>query len=387
MANPISVGLEIHTERVRSVFETILASQPDVRLHNPDDADVPQLVVLEMDADRQQAFARVSALQSASPATDIFLTSASTDADILLQALRAGVKEFFPQPIKREEVERALETFRQRRNTSPAAPSKRGRLINVMGSKGGIGTTTIAVNLAISLQEANPSSSVVLVDLNPQFGDAALFLNIEPLHTFGDIARNITRLDDAFLRDVLSRHPSGLYLLPSAHVVEEIGLLTPEIVEQTLDLLRASFDYIILDSGHVLDDITIATLHLEPTLFLVCTLALPVLRNTRRLLEILSSNLDLTTENIRIIVNRYKSKKQEISLYDFEDVIEQKAFWMIPNDYYTTLKSIDRGEPVSSISRHSRIAKSFKKFAMRISTDEKKKTSFLSRLKLHKGGR
>lgn len=376
----ISVALDIKNESLRGEFEQIIAAQREFRFTKHDPHRAADLLILELDKDRGKTFARVQAIMAASPSTEIFLTSAQTDPEVLLEALRTGVKEFIPQPIQRAELEEALLRVKGRQRERKPALVKHGKLITVIGSKGGVGTTTIAVNLAASLRQASPDRSVVLVDLNPQFGDAALFLDMEPAHTMGDIAKNIARLDETFLMSILSKHASGLYLLPAVEAVDEIGLLTPDTVEKTLHLLQTMFDFVIIDSGDSLADMTLATLNMSPTVFLVCTLTLPVLRNTKRLLNILS-HLHYPTEHISIIVNRYE-KRTEVSLKDMEDVLERKASWLIPNDYFTTMNAINNGQPLSIIANRSDVTKSFTKLAQMLSTEEQQehKTSLFSRL-------
>jgi pilus assembly protein CpaE len=379
-SDTISVGLQVNNDGLRGEFEEIIASQHEFRVTQYDLHRVPELLILELDEDRGKTFAQIQAALATSPSTEIFLTSAQTDSEVLLEALRTGVKEFIPQPIQRAELEEALLRFKERHREKKPAPAKRGKLITIIGSKGGVGTTTVAVNLAVSLCHANPDRSVALVDLNPQFGDAALFLDMEATHTMGDVAKNMTRLDETFLMSILSKHSSGLYLLPSANAVEEIGLLTPEAAEKTLELLQTMFDYVVIDSGDSLADTTLATLNISPTVFLVCTLTLPVLRNTKRLLNILS-HLHYPTENISIIVNRYE-KHTEVSLGNLEEVLGRKASWMIPNDYFTTMNAINKGQPLSAISARADVTKNFSKLAQTFRSDkqEEHKISLFSKL-------
>ena len=375
----ITVSLDIKDESLRGAFEAVLAAQGIFRLHNSEEPGFPQLCILEMDQDPLKTFALIRSILSTTRTTEIFVTSPRMEPAILLEALRTGVKEFIPQPLDRDEFEQALQRCLERHQQDKPAQVKLGKLFNIMGSKGGVGTTTIAVNLAISLQEANDKRSVVLVDLNPHFGDAALFLDLEPAHTFSDIAKNMARLDTTFLMSVLSKHPSGLYLLPSVQVVEEMGLLTPESVQKTLELLQASFDYVVVDSGHTLDDITLAPLRLKPDLFLVSTLTLPAMRNTRRLLDIFT-HCGYAAGQINIIVNRYKSKNKELSLHDAEDVLQQKAFWLLPNDYFAAVEAINKGKPISSTARKAEITRSFKNLASVLTNDKDIKSSFFRKI-------
>ncbi|HXH13861.1 MAG TPA: AAA family ATPase [Alphaproteobacteria bacterium] len=376
----ISVGLDIKNEWLRGDFAETIAAQHEFYLTQPDQHRTADLLILELDEDRGKTFSRIQAILAASPTTEIFLTSPHTDPAVLLEALRAGVKEFIPQPLKRDELEEAFARFKERHKERYPATAKRGKLITIIGSKGGVGTTTIAVNLAVSLRHMDPDRSAVLVDLNPQFGDAGLFLDIESSHTMGDIAKNVARLDETLLMSILSRHASGLFLLPAVEAINEIGLLTPDVVEKTLNLLQVMFDYVIIDSGNSLADTTLATLNISPTTFLVCTLTLPVLRNAKRLLNILD-RLHYPIDRIRVIVNRYE-KGTEVSLEDMEEVLGRKASWMIPNDYFVTMNAINKGQPLASIARRADVTKSFTKLAQTVIIGEQQmyKPSLLSRL-------
>jgi pilus assembly protein CpaE len=380
MIDTITVGLDIKNECVTSEFAEIFAVQQGFHLMQHDPHRVSDLLILEMEEDRGKTLAQIQAILTTSPSTEIFLTLAHTDSAVLLEALRAGVKEFIPQPIQRVEVEEALTRFKERHTEKKPATAKRGKLITVIGSKGGVGTTTIAVNLAVSLRQTTSDRSVVLVDLNPQFGDAALFLDVAPAHTMGDVAKNLARLDETFLMSILYKHSSGLHVLPSVDAVDEIGLLTPEAVGKTLELLQTMFDYIVIDSGDSLAETTLATLNISPIVFLVATLTLPVLRNTKRLLTILA-HLNYPIDHINIIVNRYE-KHAEVSVKDMEEVLGRKVSWIIPNDYFTTMNAINKGQPLSAIAGRADVTKNFKKLAQTLSTEEQtgEKSSFFSRL-------
>jgi pilus assembly protein CpaE len=377
----IVVGLQVENETLRFELASFFTTQTGYRLRHAEDTGLPQLVIIELETDQHKTFSRIQAIRSASPSTEIFVTAASTDAEVLLNVLRTGVQEFLPQPLYKEDLHQALKRFEERyeeryKDSHPLLP-KRGKLINLLGSKGGIGTTTIAVNLAVSLQETHPTRSVVLVDLNLQFGDAALFLDLEPTHTFGDILLDPSRLDETFLTSTLSRHASGLYLLPAADRVEDMGEWTLECVERSLELLQSMFDYVILDSGHMLDDVTVTTLNRSSTLLLVSTLSLSVVRNTKRLVTLLSE-FNYPTENIKIVINRYKSK-HEISLRDFEESLKQKPLCTIPNDYLIVSNSINKGKTLSGIHSRAKITKSIKKLALALS-EERRIDSLFSRI-------
>jgi pilus assembly protein CpaE len=382
-ADSIVIGLDIQDDDVRSEVESIITSLPGIRLTTSEDRGYPDLILFELDDDHDKTFAQIHNVISTSPATEVFLTATRHDSDVLLQAIRAGVKEFIPQPIQEDELRQAFRRCKERnREQNTNGLDEGGKLINIIGGKGGVGTTTIAVNLASSLLDADREHSVVLVDLNPQFGDVALFLDLAPTHTFGDVTKNISRLDPTFLMSVLTKHNSGLYILPSANVIEEIGVLTAESAVKTLELLKSTFDYVVVDSGHSLDDITIATLNISSSVYVVTSLTLPILRNTKRFLDIFN-DLGHQADEIKVIVNRYQAKNVDVSLKDLENVLKQKPHWMIPNDYFTALGAINKGEPISSVSKRSDIAKSFAELAETLQEKQEKengKKSFLGKL-------
>ena len=377
IGEPIFVELQVADEALRIDLAAFFSAQMGYQLQSTQDAALPQLMIIDLEADWNKTLSRIQSIQSRSPRTEIFVTAPAVDAAVLLNVLRAGVQEFLPQPVEKEELYSALERFEVRYQDRGLASEVSGKLINMLGGKGGVGTTTLAVNLAVSLKEINPVSSVVLVDLNLQFGDVALYLDLEPMYTFGDITSDPSRLDETFLTSLLSRHPSGLYVLPSADRVMELKPQTLECVERSLAVLQSRFDYVILDSGHLIDDITITSLNRSSILFLISTLTLPSVRNTKRLTAFISE-LNYPDERVKIIINRYRSK-HEISLQDFKHSLQQEPFHIIPNDYTTVSDSVSKGNSIFTTNRQAKVTKSIKSLAMEIS-EGKTKPSFLSRL-------
>jgi len=379
---PIFVGLQVADDALRIDLAAFFSAQMGYQLQSLHDAALPQLMIIDLERDWNQTLTRIQTIRSRSPHTEIFATAATADASVLLNVLRAGVQEFLPQPVQKEELYDALERFEMRYQDKVSSSDGRGKLINMLGGKGGVGTTTLAVNLAVSLQEINPASSVVLVDLNLQFGDVALYLDLEPMYTFGDITSDPSRFDEAFLTSLLSRHPSGLYVLPSADRMIEMNLQTVECIERSLEVLQRRFDYVILDSGHLIDDITATALNRTSTLLLISTLTLPAVRNTKRLTNFLSE-VNYPNDRIEIIINRYKSK-YEISLQDFKNSLKQEPFCIIPNDYTTVSNSVSKGRSLSMINRQAKITKSIKNLAIKLSEGKQKKSLFSRLFKRNK---
>ena len=190
----------------------------------------------------------------------------------------------------------------------------------------------MAVNLAVSLAEKKSVQSVALIDMNLLFGDIPLFLEIEPKYNWSEITKNISRLDDTFLKNILSVDVSGVCVLPSPSYLSKQHMATPAIMERLLIVMRRMFDYVIVDGGQSLGDISLKILGLSDTVLLISILSLPCLSNTNKLLRTFHDLGFPPDENIRVIVNRYL-KKSDISVKDAEISLEKEIFWTIPNDY------------------------------------------------------
>ncbi len=366
MAERFTVELDLQDEKTRRAFEDTLTSQ-DLQSYfqvQPfGTSDQPDLVIVDMQRSYRDVLQRVALIRKNAPRAEIFVASMRMEPEDLLQLFREDIDDFVELPVKDQEFKQALQRFLKRREQAGHAGADLGQVINLMGCKGGIGTTTIAINLAICLKQQDRTKSVVLVDLDLQFGDVALFLDLKPTHSIIHIAQNKERLlHSEFMQDVLTEHDSGIYVLPSAKADEDNYYLTAETVRDTIEVLRSMFDYVVLDSGHVIHEITSEMLHRLPSLYLVSTLHLPALRNTERFLAYLASFDPLHNNNIRIIINRHRSKYEEISLSEFEKAYKN-VFCTIPNDYRTVSNFLNHAKPIPSITRWGKITKSFKRLA------------------------
>jgi pilus assembly protein CpaE len=363
----IFVRLKTKNPDVRKGLEDTISSMKDFRVvQRSEDLAHAELLIFEIGSDLQKEFQLIHSLQNLGSFREVFLTSRHSDPTALVQAIRAGAKEFFSQPINTEEIREALERFKQRRRQSGGeAHTRRGRIIDVIGAKGGVGTTTIAVNLAVSLAKAENAQSVALVDMNPLFGEIPLFLDIEPTYHWGEIAKNISRLDTTFLMSTLSNHSSGIYLLPSDGQLDGHAVVTPEIVERLLRLMQTAFDFIVIDAGPHMDDISLKIFEMSDTVLLISVLSLPCLANANRLLKSLH-RLGYSLEKARVVVNRYL-KNPEISLKDAEDSIRKRIFRTIPNDYRTTMSAINQGNPLCEAASRKPVAKGIRELATAIS--------------------
>ena len=392
--NAILIQLEINQQKTKEDLEEVISSMEEFQLQQSGAPSSCDVLILEIGDDPQREFTLIHNIQDSGVVREIFLTSPRLDPTLLLEALRAGAKEFFSQPIKKDEVKAALLKFKERKEKTKfdGEKKKKGKIIDVIGSKGGVGNTTIAVNLATSLSESAKSPLVALIDMNLLFGEIPIFLNIESGFNWGEVARNITRLDSTYLMSILYKHSSGVYVLPSPTGLDGVNVATPEIIEALLGVMRNVFDYIVIDGGQAIDDISLKILEMSETVFLVGILSLPCLTNVKRLLWIFQKLGYPSQDIIKIIINRHQDKKSVIPIKEAEEGVNQKIYWFVPNDYPTTMSAINQGKTLSAVAPNAEVSKNLRSLATQLtekSQKEKVKGMFwteLLKLQKVKGG-
>jgi pilus assembly protein CpaE len=388
-----TVRLEIRNDRVREHFSVVIASMEGFLVQSVHDTMPADLLVLEIGDDTGQDFDYLTRARSTGKAKDFFLTSKTTSPDVLIQALRMGVKEFIPQPINEVELRKALLKYRDGSDLAPAAPKgpqRKGQIISVLGVKGGVGTTTIAVNLADSLVRLDGQPTVALIDMNRLFGEIPLFLSLEHVFNWVDISKNIARLDATYLTGILYRHRSGLRVLPSPDRVDDDKYtVTPQVIESMLRLMRTMFDYVIIDGGQAVDDISKTILRSADKVLLVAGLSLPCLINVKKLLKIFRELGYPPDPWVEVVINRF-DKKSVITLREAEQSTGKKAFWAVPNDFNATMSAINQGKPLSMVEPGAEVTEAIAEMAAALAgrqtgggrEKEKEKRAFLG-LKLY----
>lgn len=342
------------------------------------------LLIFEItDKDTEKQFDFIKGVMSSGKVGHLFLVSGVTDPDILIRVLKIGPREFFQLPLNPDDVRKALLTFQTDRSSHSAGvaakPLKEGTIIHVAGSKGGVGTTTVAVNLARSLLA--PGKTVALLDMNLLFGDIPIFLNMEsPLFDWAEIARNILRLDSTFLMGTLYKHPSGLYVLPSPAGILESFNSGPDIITKLLNLMRTMFDHVVIDGGQDLGEMSRSIMKLADRVIIVTLLNLPCLINIKRLRDTFLRLGYPSDDRVSIVANRVNRRSANISVEDAERTTKKKIAWTIPNDFQNTMNAINMGKtlqeiaPGSEINRHiSQMAVSFQRQQVNVHEDGRKK--------------
>ena len=194
--------------------------------------------------------------------------------------------------------------------------------------------------------------------MNLLFGEIPVFLDLESGFNWAEVARNISRLDSTYLMSILTKHTSGVYVLPSPTGLDGVNVATPEIIEKLFEEMRQIFDFVVIDGGQSIDEISFKIFEIADKVLLISILSLPCLTNVKRLLWIFKRLGNPSEENIHIIISRY-IKKSDISIQEAERSITKEIFWIVPNDYLTTMSAINLGKTLSTVSNESEISKNF----------------------------
>ncbi len=312
----------------------------------------PNVVIMEVGEDVNLSLSRIKSILERFPQVSIFATSADKSADTILKVMRAGADEYILRPVSETDLDAALQKHGRLWLTRVMPEEQRGQVIAAFSPKGGVGVTTIAINLATHIYSSTKKSTL-LVDMDLNAGDAATFFNLKPSYTISDVTANMSRLDKSFLKGVITKHESGVYILAEPQRIEEATSIMAEDITKVLGLLRTMFDYIIIDTEASVDERTQAALELADCLLLVFVMSLPGIKNMQRCLRYLEGR-GYPREKMKLIVNRY-TKKGDIRLEDAEKALNHKIFWAIPNDYAATMACLNKGLPLTMCSPRSKV--------------------------------
>lgn len=347
-----NVWLEAECSRYEFFSDVLQQSNPDIAL-------------VALDADANRGLQLIGQLSHEMPRMPILAVSSRTDGPFILQTLRSGAKEFLPQPIVLEELMIAMQRVKAAASVHGESNGQAGQskslVIAVAGSRGGIGCTSLAVNLSCALAE-DKAHAVALIDLDLALGDADVCLDLMPNYTLADVANNIDRLDMTFLKRSLSKHSSGVSLLPHPLQLEDIGLVQEEHLGRVMGLLRASYTHIVLDLSKSFRPTDFAAMFASDLIVVVAQLELTSLRNTVRLLMSLK-NFEGLDAKIRVVLTRVGADNQEITVKKAEETLGREVFWQIPNDAKAMLSSRNAGVPLVQFAPKSKLYQSIRGLA------------------------
>lgn len=365
MTSSILVRFNVSDPEVERALREIIEDDSDFVVPEADDSTFVNILVTELDIeDPDSTFKRIEEMERSSPGTAVCVTAKGADPNLLLKVLRAGIKEFLPQPLDRADVVAAFDRLKAYFVAQHAAAGgRRGQILCVLGGKAGIGTTTIAVNLASMLHAAPGDRAVALVDLNLRGGDVTTFLDMNVIRGLHDIDSDLGRLDDSYLSSIIARHTSGLHVLPLGEVELGGGYVTPECVERTLEIMKGMFDLIVVDCGS-LPEITVqSALQNANQVIVISSVTVPVVRRTKRILAELPHMAELLEAGRLSLVLSQCATRDEALVEDVSRTLGLRPACEVPNDRDIVVQAINDGVPVYFSSPKHGISKAVESLA------------------------
>ena len=324
------------------------------------DQQRPDIIIFETGNDFKSESDFISKLNLRHPDITLILLNPDQSPDMLLEAMRAGVREVLPSPVSRIALQTSISRIEEKLSHK-TTKQQNGKVVSFIPCKGGSGSTFLSTNLAYILA-SEENQKVLLIDLNLQFGDAALFISDQtPSVNLAEVSRQIMRMDAAFLASSLTQILPNFGLLAAPEDPVQAMEVKPEHVEALLNLARNEYDFVILDIGRALDPVSVRALDMSDVIFPVMQLTLPFIRDAKRLLEVFRS-LEYSTDKIKLLVNRHESGG-EIRLEDVERTLNMSVFKTLPNSFKAAAASVNQGIPIVKLAHGNPITKSLQELA------------------------
>jgi len=319
------------------------ASLDAVKLRHAD--DVPDVVFLDLSTGMGSEFAFAQELSKLRPSVTIIACSMKneTNPEFLLQAMRSGIRDFLQKPYNRIEVGSLMHRLGSECGAQPVKSAGTGRLMAVLGTKGGVGTSTVAVNLAVQMARI-PGKKVSLLDFSRPMGDVAALLDLKPKFQVRDAIENVRRLDITMFGGLLTAHKSGLQVLCGATRLEDWQNGSLPVVERIVELALRSFDFVVLDMGSFYSAEWERMLQAAEVL-LVSEADLTGLAKLDKHLRALA-NLRVPSSQVRLVINRWHRSDEE-ALAQIENNMKMAVFARLPNNFKQVTEATVRGVPVA----------------------------------------
>ena len=345
----------------------------------------PDIALMDINMPGLDGISAVEAITREAPNVQVIMMSVQSESDYLRRSMLAGARDFLTKPFSADELVstiRRVNRMSQQRVAAmpqpmtqmvgvagkrgamglPAAPPPEGSVIAVFGPKGGVGASTIAVNLAIALQKAD--TKVALVDTSLQFSNIDVLLNLHPNRSIADIAQTIGDLDADLIAATITPHASGLKAMLAPARPELAELVLPEHIDRLLAEMRLQFDYIVVDTPSVLSELVLTALDAADRIVLLAVAEVPAIKNTRTFFQVTEA-LGYPPDKIMLVLNQV-DPRNPITAKMIEDNLKHKVALQIPLDAETINNSTRRGLPFVAEAKNKPIATMVNQLAERL---------------------
>jgi pilus assembly protein CpaE len=336
---------------------TVLVEGGKSKMREVVEQEQPDLLLVEGMCCDPAELAQVEYLTNHHPNVAVVLLCATTTPEFLMNSMRAGVREVLQTPVSPAALQATVERIANKLRVSQGKAN--GRVLAFVGCKGGSGATFLATNLGAQLAEHR---SVLLLDLNLQFGDALSFVHDgAPASTLADLSREIARLDASFLASSAVKVSPNFSILAAPEDPAQAMEVKPEHIDAIVSLASAHYDYVLLDLARTIDNTTVKALDRASTIFAVMQPSVPSVRNAKKLLAAFRS-LGYGSDRLELIVNRFE-RGGEIGVADIERALGKVAIHTVPNSYKQVSAAINHGDPLALAARSNPVSRNLAEFA------------------------
>lgn len=365
---PLSISLGIKREALIGQVLEVLESLPQAKVMRCHDLTLdtefikqgvrPDIFIIDDKPEEADTVSHLRKLKDKFADADIFVISTNKHPQHIVNLMKAGASEYLGNPLNAVELRDAIEEIRIKR--ANAGQLKQGTMYSFIGSKGGLGSTVIAVNAATALA-VKSRHSVILCDMSLESGDASVLLDIPPGPTIVDLARNIHRLDVSLFRGAVAQHRTGIDFLAAPQDPEDSFQVNADQTSQILTLTKKLYDHVVVDCPSMsLDVRTQTVLHASEKIFIVTDLSVTAVRNASRYSKLIQK-IGINPSRLNFVINRY-IKGSTLSIEEVETTINKIVFWLFPNDFSQVVSSINRGIPLVKFAPNSPLSKNINEF-------------------------
>jgi pilus assembly protein CpaE len=301
-------------------------------------------LVVDLASDPEGALKSLEKVKQAAPDLYAIASNYHADGETVLAAMRSGANDFLLQPVKRIDFRDAMTRLEHTPRRAASGASHLGKVYSFLGTKGGVGTTTLAVNFAGVL--AQRKQQTVLVDLDFTANDGAMQTGLAPQHTLQEVGENLAKMDQALFEGFVSRDPLGFFLVGPPDHVEHRPNFSEPMFREFANFLVEKYEAVVIDAGRWLsDELVIAALQSSTTIFLVMGQEFPAIRNAQRYIAALM-RMGFSQDQLKVVVNQYQKRPNTnlATLEQIQQTLNQTVFYGIPPSP-AVLAAVNRGRP------------------------------------------
>lgn len=359
---PISLLVASTDEQFREMIRENLLNQPNAKVIS-EYADVASnlyirvlqdlerhpeaALILDIGGDPAEGFRILEKVRAAAPDLYIIAANYSGDGESVIATIRAGANDFLTMPLRRTDFKDAITRLEKTPRRASSGTSKLGRIYSFLGTKGGVGTTSLAVNFASVL--AQRKQQTVLIDLDAIGNDVAMQLGAAPQYTLQEVGENLSRMDQALFEGFVTRDPLGFFLVGPPDALEQRGYFSEAMFREFGTFLVEKYEAIVVDAGRsVSDEIVLGALQASSIIFLVVTQEFPSIRNAQRYIAYLM-RMGFSQDQLRVVCNRYQKRNNPnyTSLEQIQQTLNQPVFYGIP-ETPAMLTAVNKARPLAA---------------------------------------